>query len=276
MTQDLAATVAELRAENERLRDELNREEQLHSNTIDHRDQHEARLNKIFDALGMEESDAAWTSHNDPSDRAVEYIERLADAQPCGHHVSLLSKSVESDYTFCQLCEARHMMRDSETAWKATIAERDLLQSRLAELAAENERLKSNAKEIATRLTEIVITEGEDAGVVLLSQDGTTHYDESVKGQVYDHNYFSPLGDALMNLWRLASTEVHADDPEFDATDAAHPAWWRGHYHTTDVLCREIHEILDGKPHCGIAAEPWESVRKRLTAIAAKLRKDGV
>jgi hypothetical protein len=51
-------------------------------------------------------------------------------------------------------------------------------------------------------LEEIVCTEEPDRGVVLLSSDGPTHTEE-VNGrpcQVYDHEHFSPLGDALIAL----------------------------------------------------------------------------
>ena len=54
----------------------------------------------------------------------AERDEALA-VQPCGHHHSLLVRSVESEYTFCELCEARHMQRDAETADAAHRVERD-------------------------------------------------------------------------------------------------------------------------------------------------------
>lgn len=59
------------------------------------------------------------------------------------------------------------------------------------------------------------------------------------------------------------------DDPSLDATDFAHPAWWRGEEHAVDVTCRKINEILDGKDagH-GTAREPWHSTRQRLVALA--------
>lgn len=56
------------------------------------------------------------------------------------------------------------------------------------------------------QLEMIVCTEGCDAGVVLLSQDGPTHYDAEAKCQVYDHEYFSPLGDALIALHKKLSS----------------------------------------------------------------------
>ena len=60
------------------------------------------------------------------------------------------------------------------------------------------------------------------------------------------------------------------DDPEFDCTDAAHPAWWRGCDYGTDSIIREVTAILDGKQPAGSCSEPWESLRKRLAALTAE------
>lgn len=58
------------------------------------------------------------------------------------------------------------------------------------------------------------------------------------------------------------------DCPEMDATDFAHPAWWRGHEHTVNALCQKINQILDGQDDGkGISSEPWESVRRKLLDI---------
>lgn len=62
--------------------------------------------------------------------------------------------------------------------------------------------------------------------------------------------------------------EFLRDDSECDGTDAAHPAYWRGHDHAVAVLCQKITEILNGKDDGkGIASEPWEPVRRRLLAL---------
>jgi hypothetical protein len=64
------------------------------------------------------------------------------------------------------------------------------------------------------------------------------------------------------------------DNPEYDATDAAHPAWWRGHDHTTQTFCQAVNDILDGKDDGhGVANEPWESVRRRLLATQSLQRR---
>jgi len=63
-----------------------------------------------------------------------------------------------------------------------------------------NDPLDILLKEIISDLEKIVITKGDDRGVVLLSNDGPTHYDSELECEVYDHENFSPLGDALIAL----------------------------------------------------------------------------
>jgi hypothetical protein len=80
-----------------------------------------------------------------------------------------------------------------------------VMKAATAELIAREAQIAA----IRAKLSEIVCTEGCDAGVVMLSQDGPTH-PETHGGrtiQVYDHEYFSPLGDALMEAWKMAGGE---------------------------------------------------------------------
>jgi hypothetical protein len=58
-------------------------------------------------------------------------------------------------------------------------------------------------------LEKAVCTEGEDAGVILLSQDAPTHI-ETHDGReltVYELEYFSPLGECLMEAWKTLGGE---------------------------------------------------------------------
>lgn len=58
------------------------------------------------------------------------------------------------------------------------------------------------------------------------------------------------------------------DDPAWDCTDAAHPAWWRGHQHTATVFCNLVEDILDGKDDGkGFNYEPWHHCRQRLLML---------
>lgn len=38
------------------------------------------------------------------------------------------------------------------------------------------------------------------------------------------------------------------DDPDADATDFAHPAWWRGQEYGVESCCRVIHEAMESGP----------------------------
>jgi len=37
------------------------------------------------------------------------------------------------------------------------------------------------------------------------------------------------------------------DNPFYDATDGAHPAWWRGSDYSIDRVVETLHNLLDGK-----------------------------
>jgi len=52
-------------------------------------------------------------------------------------------------------------------------------------------------------LEKIVCTEGVDRGLILVDHESPTRYDAEMKCQVYVHENFSPLGDALIALWDL-------------------------------------------------------------------------
>lgn len=79
------------------------------------------------------------------------------------------------------------------TTLAAERAARERAEARVAELEGQVEKAR-------TKLEEIVCTAEPDDGVILLSDDGPTHYDPEQKCQVYDHKHFSPLGDALIDL----------------------------------------------------------------------------
>lgn len=85
--------------------------------------------------------------------------------------------------------------------------------------------------------------------------------------------YREQLPDGSVKLWEKVSSgemyELVPDDSELDATDGAHPAWWRGRDHAVNVLCQKINEILDGKDNGeGVSSEPWESTRRKLLNAA--------
>ena len=61
-----------------------------------------------------------------------------------------------------------------------------------------------------------------------------------------------------------ALAEAREDHQELDGTDAAHPAWWRGHNYGSDSICRALTEVLDGKEPSGTCGEPYETLRRRV------------
>jgi hypothetical protein len=63
---------------------------------------------------------------------------------------------------------------------------------------------------------------------------------------------------------------AEADDPQWDGTDAAHPAWWRGNDRGCRFVTQRLTDALDGKDDGAgwIGYPPLEALRRRLLAIA--------
>lgn len=84
----------------------------------------------------------------------------------CGHPTELIERSVESDYAFCQLCEARHRTRDAETMEARYKTERDTLRAQLAEAQGQAQDNKEAwIKEKALRLLSEGDLRAHDAAV---------------------------------------------------------------------------------------------------------------
>ena len=82
-------------------------------------------------------------------------------------------------------------------------------QKHIAEAFAAHAKAEGELREALALLETIVCTEPPDDGVVLLSNDSPCHYDPEHKIQVYDHEHFSPLGDALIALHRKLKTTLY-------------------------------------------------------------------
>lgn len=74
---------------------------------------------------------------------------------------------------------------------------------REGEAASTVDALRRQLSAVRDALDKIVVTEGQDAGVILLSAESPIHYDAKRKCQVYEYENFSPLGDALIALSKL-------------------------------------------------------------------------
>lgn len=54
------------------------------------------------------------------------------------------------------------------------------------------------------------------------------------------------------------------DDSEYDATDFAHPAFWRGEQWSCHMFCKIMNEVLDGAIPSGLMHEPLQSLRQKI------------
>lgn len=78
--------------------------------------------------------------------------------------------------------------------------------------------------DVISDLERIVCTEEPDAGVILLSSEGGSHYDDEAGCEVYDHEHFSPLGDALIALYeKLSSTSYRMGSAALNQPAACGP-----------------------------------------------------
>lgn len=75
------------------------------------------------------------------------------------------------------------------------------------QLTRDNSALREQLAAATEQLERIVCVVPPDDGVVLLSNEGPTHWNEEAKCQEYNHVHFSPLGDALMELYRTLKWE---------------------------------------------------------------------
>lgn len=59
------------------------------------------------------------------------------------------------------------------------------------------------------------------------------------------------------------------DNPEWDGTDAAHPAWWRGNDAGVAATVRILADAMDGKDNGRgvIGYAPLEALRRRVIAV---------
>ncbi len=79
-------------------------------------------------------------------------------------------------------------------------------------MATRPQEIRDKIAAIKGQLDAIVCTEGEDAGVIMISDEATFHFDEAWQCQMYDNEFFTPLGDALVALWNeLEALETLAE-----------------------------------------------------------------
>jgi hypothetical protein len=160
-----------------------------------------------------------------PLNAAVEGVHRMAAKQRINNEKSGSdSEKSAEQYTVPpeeKVDELEATLGDEEAAHQETL---DMLAAKQEEVNT----LRTALQQIKLELQKVVCTEEPDAGVVLLSSDGPTHpytipYEEASSEkpephdktiQVYDHYYFSPLGDALMKIYNSVCTAIGEEPPK--------------------------------------------------------------
>lgn len=136
----------------------------------------------------------------------------------------------------------------AEQKYRAVEHERDQLRDKIADVTKERDETRNR----------------------LMTLQTTSDLDKA--GWEADHNTLVNVRRQLEEVKKERDALRSADNPEWDATDAAHPAWWRGHDHTAKVFCQLVNEILNGKDvSAGLSGEPWQTTKMRIAQLRDKL-----
>jgi hypothetical protein len=77
----------------------------------------------------------------------------------------------------------------------------------------------------------------------------------------------APIDGKLYRHARAAVAAIQlVDNPAFDGTDGAHPAWWRGNDAGGAEVTQAVQEMLEGKRQGGVFGSP------ELQAISVRIK----
>jgi len=84
------------------------------------------------------------------------------------------------------------------------------------------------------------------------------------------------MSNCIKKCRNNCQTSCLADNPEFDATDGAHPAWWRGCDHGGEMTVKAINKIMDtlesGEDFAGcFGSESLENLKNRLKRLYSSI-----
>jgi hypothetical protein len=113
------------------------------------------------------------------------------------------------------------------------------------------------------------VLEAQLAAVALESEEDTDL--DNPEGLTVPHTY--EVGPDELGPKRIV--RVLPDDPGWDATDGAHPAWWRGSDAGVEGAVAAINKVLDnleqGQPHTGhFSGASLEALKRRLELLLLK------
>ena len=163
--------------------------------------------------------------------------------------------------------EAREQ-RDAATkkrdAWKAVAENTEC--DRVAQLAAANGRAEAYQQDRDLTAHRLAAAEAE---VKRLNHEINVHASGAARAGLER--------DKMERRLKLATEEIVRvrlayDDPSLDATDGAHPAWWRGCDHGVRKAAESIMEAL-GTPQPDRLTDPIEYVRQRVAALRERCRR---
>lgn len=165
--------------------------------------------------------------------------------------------------TALALAEGRDAWKQTSDMWERTvhelIIEKKSVQADLSTLRAENERLKEDIRKA---------TETVQANYAIL------HIEKEQVEQMLELANLDGKRLAATNEEFKAENERlrKLDGPVFDATDAAHPAWWRGEKYGSQQAARKVRKILDGGDDgVGVSSDPdLEKIRRDILALKAE------
>jgi hypothetical protein len=83
-----------------------------------------------------------------------------------------------------------------------------------------------------------------------------------------------PVPDALARVRAEAIKE--ADNPDWDSTDAAHPAWWRGNDAGVEAVVKIVGGILDGDKPGTHGSKTLTALVQRLARVRAEAKRETV
>ena len=130
-----------------------------------------------------------------------------------GPDLSELEDEIIEDTVHCSHCNASFVLGDNEPYVILDATHDGGEQLKLCGQCAEKvavevaNDLRRKLAAIRDAMAKIVIFEGTDSGVILLSSESPTYYDLQAKCQVYKHEHFSPLGDAIVAVARMAEDD---------------------------------------------------------------------
>jgi len=145
---------------------------------------------------------------------------------------------------------------DKRLALKLARALRDHLRTQTPQAVTREQIARKDELEIAKHILGLIFPKANDADFSMFVQRHGVHIAAIIR--------------ADRDTEKSAPTPTLQDAPELDATDFAHPAWWRGHIHGTDGSVRAIESYFIEDRIAGVVNhEGLRKLRERIHVMRA-------